>query len=128
MNKAKQLLEDLKDVVKEAKLMGCKEVRTFSNVQIEKLDIIISALEEQLNNSWIPVREKLPPLGACIICTVRDHYRNQFELRYPVYYLQKTYENGYAFYFGDTNNPLLPDISEVIAWMPLPEPYEEGKE
>lgn len=76
-------------------------------------------------NRWIPIDEKLPPLGACVICTVREHFRNQFELRYPVYYLQKTYENGYAFYFGDTSNPLLPDISEVVAWMPMPKPYEE---
>lgn len=90
------------------------------------INVAISALEQQLNGGWISVSEKLPPLGACVICTVREHFRNQFELRYPVYYLQKTYENGYAFYFGDTNNPLLPDISEVVAWMPIPMPYEGG--
>lgn len=77
-----------------------------------------------MNNGWIPVSEKLPPLGECIIVTVKEHYRKQLELRYPVYYLNKTYSPGYAFYFGDTNNILLPDVSEVIAWMPIPKPYE----
>ncbi|MFV0344228.1 MAG: DUF551 domain-containing protein [Anaerocolumna sp.] len=75
--------------------------------------------------AWVPISERLPALGMCVICTVKDHFRNQYELRYPVYYLQKTYEPGYAFYFGDTSNPLLPDISEVIAWMPLPETFKD---
>lgn len=73
---------------------------------------------------WIPINEKMPRLGECIIVTVKEHYRKQLELRYPVYYLNKTYSEGYAFYFGDTNNILLPEVSEVIAWMPIPKPYE----
>ena len=78
----------------------------------------------QKSDKWKPIRDSKPPIGECIIVTVKDHIRNQLELRYPVYYMEKTYERGYAFYFGDTSNPLLPDISEVIAWMPMPMPYE----
>lgn len=76
----------------------------------------------ELSKEWTPISEKLPPLGACIICTVKDHFRNQRELRYPVYYLEKTFEKGYAFYFG--GDILLPDISEVIAWKPMVNIYE----
>ena len=39
------LCEDLKKVVREAKAMGCKEVRTFRNVPIENVETIIEALE-----------------------------------------------------------------------------------
>jgi len=74
--------------------------------------------------NWIPISEKLPPVGSCVIVTVKDHCRNQLELRYPVWYMEKTYEQGFAFYFGEIGNILLPDVSEVIAWMPIPEPYE----
>ncbi|MBV4450691.1 DUF551 domain-containing protein [Clostridium tyrobutyricum] len=75
---------------------------------------------------WIQISEKLPPVGTCIIATVKDHSRNQLELRYPVWYMEKCYEQGYAFYFGEIGNILLPDISEVIAWMPMPKPYEQS--
>lgn len=123
--------------LKRAGINTLEELRETSKADLQKIrNLGVRTLEEVLkvrNNypeentfKWIPINEKLPPLGACVICTVREHFRNQFELRYPVYYLQKTYENGYAFYFGDTNNPLLPDISEVVAWMPIPKPYEGG--
>lgn len=73
---------------------------------------------------WTPITEGLPPLGTKVIVTVKDHIRNQLELRYPVWYMEKAYERGYAFYFGEIGNILMPDISEVIAWMPIPKPYE----
>lgn len=73
---------------------------------------------------WISIKDKLPPVGTCIIVTVKEHYRRQLELRYPVYYMEKVYGRGYAFYFGELGNMLLPDVSEVIAWMSIPTPYE----
>lgn len=75
---------------------------------------------------WIPLSEKLPPLGACIMVTIKNHLDGgKRELRYPVYYLEKVYSEGYAFYHGDTSNILLPKYSEVIAWMPFPYPYDD---
>ena len=113
-------VEELREKTKE-------DLMKVKNIGRHSLEEVLKARnnhQEENTFKWIPIDEKLPPLGACVICTVREHFRNQFELRYPVYYLQKTYENGYAFYFGDTSNPLLPDISEVVAWMPMPKPYE----
>jgi hypothetical protein len=68
---------------------------------------------------WIPISEGLPPAGSCVIVTVKEHYRKQLELRYPVWYMKKIYDPGYAFYFGEIGNILMPDISEVIA-CPIP--------
>lgn len=75
-------------------------------------------------NEWIALNEKKPPLGICLICTVKDHIRNRLELRYPVYYMQMPYTDGYGFSFGEIGNVLLPDVSEVIAWMPMPSTYD----
>lgn len=77
-----------------------------------------------MNGKWIPINEKLPPLGECIFTTVKDHIRRRMELRYPVYYLKHPDREGYGFYLGDINSVLLPDVSEIIAWMPIPKPYE----
>lgn len=77
----------------------------------------------RLIQKWIPISEGLPPLGECIICTVKNHISNQLELRYPVYYMQKPYSEGYAFHFGEIGNTLLSDVSEVIAWIPMPKVY-----
>lgn len=53
------------------------------------------------NVKWIPISERLPSVGSCIIVTVKEHYRKQLELRYPVWYMEKIYDRGYAFYFGE---------------------------
>lgn len=42
------LLEDLKAVLKEAKSMGCTEVRRFEHIQLEKVEMIVNALEKQV--------------------------------------------------------------------------------
>lgn len=44
----------------------------------------------QNNQKWIPIRTKLPPLGACIMVTIRNYFNGgRRELRYPVYYMEK---------------------------------------
>lgn len=75
------------------------------------------------DEGWIPITEDKPRLGECVIVSVKDHIRRRMELRYPVYYMENAYASGFGFYFGDSI--LLPDVSEVVAWMPMPKPYDE---
>lgn len=75
-------------------------------------------------SEWIPIKETLPDLGACIIVTVREHFRGRNELRYPVYFLQNPDRQGYGFYVGGIDNQLFKEVSEVIAWMPMPEAFD----
>lgn len=77
-----------------------------------------------MNEIWTSISEKLPPIGNCLIVTVKDHVRQCMGLRYPVYYMEKPFESGYAFFCGDTENILLPEYSEVVAWMHMPKPYD----
>ena len=69
-------------------------------------------------------KDGLPPVGSCLIVTIKNHgYGGRRELRYPVHYLEKNYAPGYAFYMNGTDI-LLPEYSEVVAWMHIPMPYE----
>ncbi len=77
--------------------------------------------KEHSEIKWTPITEGLPPLGTKVIVTVIDHYSRKLELRYPVYYMEHGYREGFGFYFGDSQ--LLKDVSEVVAWMPMPKPY-----
>lgn len=82
--------------------------------------------DEQSAEEWRTIKKDgTPPVGACLIVTIKNHgYGGRRELRYPVYYLERTYEPGYGFYFGDLSNTFLPEYSEVVAWMPMPRQYE----
>ena len=75
--------------------------------------------------AWKSVKDDgLPPVGSCLIVTIKNHgYGDRRELRYPVHYLQKNYAPGYAFYMNGTDI-LLPEYSEVVAWMNVPMPYD----
>lgn len=81
-------------------------------------------------DNWTPISEKLPPLGAAIIVTVRSNHlgralkgEGRLELRYPVHYLERSYGEGYGFYHYD--KMLSPAYDDVIAWMPIPGPYND---
>ena len=76
-------------------------------------------------NDWKTIKKDgLPPVGSCLIVTIKNHgYGGRRELRYPVHYLEKNYAPGYAFYMNGTDI-LLPDYSAVVAWMPIPMPYD----
>lgn len=53
--KTRLILEDLKAVVKEAKSMGCKEVKAFNHIPLENIELIIEVLE----NAISPTEEKI---------------------------------------------------------------------
>lgn len=79
----------------------------------------------ETQNNWIALSWRKPPIGMCLEVTVKEHYMEQrTAIRYPVYYLQRPDMSGYSFYWGDFQNALLPDVSEVIAWKYMDRPYE----
>ena len=71
---------------------------------------------------WIPCNERLPKDYSSCLCTIRNHY---------------TYDNHIEVYdhvvvYNPAEKEWLDESSklafEVIAWMPLPEPYRESEE
>lgn len=82
---------------------------------------------------WIPVTERLPEDGDCryYMCTLENHSGDVPAL------VQFEEERGFGFYkdiydpvsfgFVDTEFNTMEELEyeEVVAWMPLPEPYRE---
>lgn len=87
----------------------------------ELMEMAITALQNQ--PVWIPVSERLPEESYGCFVTVMD---------YEPYSMQN-YENIYPKPVGcvgeswyDSDGQMIP--LEVLAWMPMPEPYRESEE
>ena len=93
---------------------------------------IVKQEAEQYNNGFNDIVEiGLPPVGKPLIVTVKDNLQGRpNELRYPVYYEKDSMKGGYhwSWRYGDFAYELVPDVSEVIAWQPLPQPYKQKGE
>lgn len=87
----------------------------------------VREIEENHNGFNDIVEIGLPPVGKPLIVTIKDNLQGRpNELRYPVYYEKDSMKCGYhwSWRYGDFSYELVPDVSEVIAWQPLPEPYQ----
>lgn len=91
------------------------ETQEEARKMLEKVAELSEEIEKaQEKTRWIPMNDSFPTkAGDYMICT-RDNY-----LRYRKIKLSY-FDPKYA--WGDVEN-----YETVIAWMPLPEPYEEGK-
>ena len=80
-------------------------------------------------SEWKTIVENgLPPIGKPLIVTIKDNLQGKpNELRYPVYREKDSMKDRYywSWRYGDFAYELLPDVSKVIAWMPMPESYNE---
>ena len=89
---------------------------------------IVKQEAEQYNNGFNDIVEiGFPPVGRPLIVTIKDNLQGRpNELRYPVYYEEDRMKGGYhwSWRYGDFDYELVPDVSEVIAWQPLPQPYQ----
>lgn len=85
----------------------------WSEPTVEAIDMGIHALKE---SRWIPCSEKLPEVNIPVLAQWRIYYSG--ENRIDILCL-----NDLGRWHGDLGEP----NGKVIAWMPLPEPYREGK-
>lgn len=95
-----------------------RELRAYD--EIEEIKALPSVQPKLKKGKWIPCRERLP---------VDDDYRESMEcLDGCVWYFTDKGSMGLGYYYYSTKEwstlrDLKPD-GKVIAWMPLPEPYE----
>ena len=71
---------------------------------------------------WIPVSEKLPDSLTAVLLTVR--YKSSGCLTYQMGYWEDTLEKWEKW----LEIGILDDEFEILAWMELPEKYEEGED
>ena len=89
----------------------------------EEYDEVEEIVETLQPPKWIPVSERMPE--------VSDHYLIQYsrhicpdEMAVAYYSVEEAeLDENYTWEFKP-----FADCKEVIAWMPLPEPYREGKD
>lgn len=91
----------------------CEECPLYGQTGVDHcyedaLQLAITALQNQ--PVWIPVSERLPERGAQVLCC------NKYG---SVFVSCITAKIKKSFYFGKHY--------DVIAWMPLPEPYRESE-
>ena len=89
----------------------------FSKNNISKIvELLLADLEhDEKENGWIPVSERLPEKNKDVITTVKY---SGFMGMYGRW-LKTAFIDGYGEWNGECIG------GEVIAWMPLPEPYKE---
>lgn len=121
IEKAKEALLDSTNIEQSPDEMKVLDNFLFRCWQMGWLD----KYESKKNDSWIPCSERLP---ECEWGTETEALMFQIGDRiYTGYFGTGGYSRDY--YFRKYADPLEGwDASDVIAWMPLPEPYKEDKE
>lgn len=126
------------DLLYENNLAKDEAGNVFYNIRIEALDAAISALRSQPR--WIPCSERLPednkPVNITLVNRDPEPYYEEIKDRpftaTGIYYAHKWWwYSAYCQYeldeYGDNPNDAIDSEIEIIAWMPLSEPYKEGE-
>jgi len=96
-----------------------KMLEKNNNYAVQSVKMAISALEQQLNNRWIPVSERLPEkYGRYLVTTVYG------EVKESEFDLGKWWQiNNSTISLKWKEEPI-----KVVAWQPLPEPWKGKKD
>ena len=123
-------------------ITNLKKLRSFHNGSYgESINAAVKALEEPKTGHWVPVSERLPEDIKPVIVT----WKNTDPKSYYQYIIGKHfigtahYKSGKWFWYSSVTEDLLAEYGrcdseefdeaiEVVAWMPLPEPYKADKE
>ena len=74
---------------------------------------------------WIPCSERLPKIGDTIIISGKTKYKHEKEYEYFVDIAFYEPWQGFSTYNDWYEGQ---DEFEIVAWQPLPEPYEETEQ
>ena len=104
--------------------VGCKLKKCPYGKEYGNCDTCINLIrkendvhEQIVSNRWIPVSERLPEEDGCYMVTMKIPF---YEAGAYGYITGTAYYISCAIKWYDANG-------EVIAWMPLPEPYKEAE-
>lgn len=88
-----------------------------------KATAIVNQVAEEYNNGWIPVEERLPKTpkgyGDCYWCTLKSEKYNETICKVVQY---ARFRNGNFWQLSREDSYI--KGYKVIAWQPLPEPYQ----
>ena len=94
---------------------------SWSDRGMEAIYMAIDVLEQE--PEWIPCSEKLPNIGDTVIISGKMKYKHEKEYEefvdVAIFEATQRFETFNDWYEGQ-------DEFEIVAWQPLPEPYEES--
>lgn len=93
---------------------GLKVMKFIKNIHIEEFATDINVVS---NNGWIPVSERLPSVGVTVLCYWKQYDRYDNTTNYYYSLMHRNEDSQWLSDFGMCSG-------EVIAWQPLPAPYE----
>ena len=96
-----------------------ENLQDISGWDLQTVQGILKIIRKHMNDGWIPVKERLPAVE-------KKSYLVTYQAKNGRRYVKEAYceytgESPYAAYWTKKNK------GEVIAWMPLPEPYREDE-
>lgn len=115
------------------------DVNVTGRKNAEEVKRVLQTIYDDIKDSpvmmeWIPVTERLPDehyisgdmveFSDAVLATIVNHEDNENRFIDIIY----TQEGRWKRCNADTDRTTIPDWCEVVAWMPLPEPYKEGEE
>ena len=119
--------QEIENAIYELGKFATGETYDTEYTDLSIFDLAIFALEQQLNGGWIPVTERLPEENGHYLVTYHEWSKGEYLPKFDF-----TCEKILRFYRGEfkmpvcCNDKIEQDIGrEVLAWMPLPEPYRE---
>lgn len=114
----------------------------YAGVYVKVIQDMIEQLQDDLEqdekeNRWIPVSERLPEFKKLDVLGSPDIYKTEkvfvqtkrgemfVAWCHKTVYTSKIFNDEYLWYTHGTGGRKMRVMSKVIAWMPLPEPYKE---
>ena len=105
------------DALEKSRFPGAPYVDTGIQIALREIKALPSAQPEQ---RWIPCAERLPEEDMLrTLTTIRTPHKGT-NVRSGHFYK--------GFFFNDNGDTWNVTDKEVLAWMPLPEPYQEGEQ
>lgn len=84
------------------------------------VDVVIQNIKDMpIVSGWIPCSERLPDHGNKVLVWYKGERFYDFT-EFSEYAIARYRKES-----GDWSGEFFPDVLDVIAWMPLPEPYDE---
>lgn len=101
----------------------CRMV-TCEQCYVAEMNKIVNELAEENNGGWIPCSERLPEEDVDVLCWYEYYRFGEYNGMYQTYEIGHYYKSM-DFWGGEVSNG---HKCKVIAWQPLPAPYNQKGE